>query len=145
MMQVEKIKSLNLQIVELKTKMEIDQQKSRVNNLEMSDLPNSIDDSYLEITCIDIFGNVGVNVTEHDIEACHRLPTWKGNRDKPVILKFVNRQSTEKAIGNACNLNNMDLSDVNGCNRNTKIFLGINLSNLLQISRLSLSTVKESW
>ena len=93
----------------------------------MSGLPNSIDDSCLEITCIDILGKVGVNVTEHDSEACHRLPTRKGNRDKPVILKFVNRKSTERAVENASNLNNMDLSDVNGCNRNTKIFLGINL------------------
>ena len=68
MMQAEKIKSLNLQIVELKTKTEIDHQKSRENSLEMSGLPNSIDDSCLEITCIDILGKVGVNVTEHDIE-----------------------------------------------------------------------------
>ena len=48
-------------------------------------------------------------MTEHDIEACHRLPTRKGNRDKPVILKLVNRKSTEKAIENVSNLNNMDL------------------------------------
>ena len=40
MMQAEKIKSLNLQIVELKTKTENDHQKSRENNLEMSGLPN---------------------------------------------------------------------------------------------------------
>ena len=105
-MQAEKIKALNIQIVELKTKTEIDHQKSRENNLEMSGLPNSIDDSCLEITCIDILGKVGVNVTEHGIEACHRLPT--GNRDKPVIVKFVNRKSTEKAVENARNLNNMD-------------------------------------
>ena len=40
----------------------------------------------------------------------------------------VNRKVTEKAMANARNLNDTDLSDINGFNRNTKIFLGLNLS-----------------
>ena len=64
----------------------------------MSGLPNSIDDSCLEITCIDILGKVGVNVIEHDIEACHGLPTRKVNRDKPVILKIREQQIYRKKL-----------------------------------------------
>ena len=56
-----------------------------------------------------------MNVTEHE-----------GCPGKPVIIKFLNRKSTEKAI-KCSNLKNMDLSGVDGSNRNTKIFLGINL------------------
>ena len=52
MMQAEKIKSLNLQILKLKTKMEINHQKSRENHLEMSGLPNSIDDSCLKLLAL---------------------------------------------------------------------------------------------
>ena len=47
-------------------------------------------------------------MTGYDIEGCHRLPVRKGNPGKPVIIKFVNRKSTEKAIENARNLENMD-------------------------------------
>ena len=49
--------------------MEIDHHKSRENNLEVPVLPNSIDDSYLENTCIEILHKVGVNMIEDDIEA----------------------------------------------------------------------------
>ena len=77
---------------------------------------------------MEILDKIGVNVTEHDIEGCHRLPVRKGSRGKPVILKFVNRKVTEKAMANAQNLKDTDLSDINGFNRNTKIFLGLNLS-----------------
>ena len=125
--QAVKIKSLNQEILDIKTKMETGHQKSRENNLEISGLPNSIDDASLENTCIEILGKVGVDVTEHDIEGC-RLPVRKGNPGNPVIIKFVNRKSAEKAIENARNLKNMDLSGVDGCNGDTKIFLGINLS-----------------
>ena len=108
--------------------LEIGHQKSRENNLEISGLPNSIDEASLENTCIEILGKVGVNVTEHDTEGFHGLPVRKGNPGKPVIIKFVNRKSTEKAIENARNLKNMDLFGVDDYNKNTKIFLGINLT-----------------
>ena len=96
-MQAVKIKSLNKDILDIKTEMEIGHHKSRENNLEISGLPNTIDDASLENTCIEILGKVGVNVNVHDIEGCHRLPVRKGNPGKPVIIKFVNRKSTEKS------------------------------------------------
>ena len=97
--------------------MEINHQKAREDNKEIAGLPNSIDDSCLENTCSDILGKLAVNVTGHDIEGCHRLPVRKGNPDKPVIIKFVNRKFTEKALENARNLRNMDLSGFDGCSQ----------------------------
>ena len=85
-----KRKSLNQEILDIKIKMETGHQKSRENNLEISGLPNSSDDASLENTCIEILGKVGVNVIEHDIEGCHRLPVRKGNPgDLEQILSLM--------------------------------------------------------
>ena len=40
----------------------------------------------------------------------------------------MNRKSAEKAMENARNLKNIDLSAIDGCRRNREIFSGINLS-----------------
>ena len=75
-------------------------QYGRRNNIELSGVPNDVDDNNLENKVIDIFKTINIELTNNDIEACHRLPIPKNNRNgnKKVIVRFTNRKFCEKAL-----------------------------------------------
>ena len=62
-------------------------QYSRRDTLEIVVIPGSIDNSVLEETERGIFGKIGVQVDEWDIQACHRL-----KEKERTIAKFANRK-----------------------------------------------------
>ena len=62
-------------------------QYSRRDTLEIVVIPGSIDNSVLEETERGIFGKIGVQVDEWDIEACHGL-----KEKERTIAKFANRK-----------------------------------------------------
>ena len=60
-------------------------QYSRRGTIEVIGIPSSIRDKDLEDKVRNIFGEIGVNINERDIQSCHRL------REKDrTIVKFVN-------------------------------------------------------
>ena len=56
-------------------------------------------DEALETKCIEILEAVNISVDNSEIEACHRLPMNRRNKNKPktVIVKFTNRKFVEAA------------------------------------------------
>ena len=66
-------------------------QYSRRDTIEVIGIPSSIRDKDLEDKVRNIFEEIGVNVNERDIQACHRLR--ERNR---TIVKFVNRKDCTK-------------------------------------------------
>ena len=106
------------------------EQYTRRNNLEISGIPNNISDEALETKCIEILEAVDISVDNSEIEACHRLPTNRRNKNKPktVIVKFTNRKFVEAA----CSENNRER--LKSCNKielgfaeNTELFFNENL------------------
>ena len=75
-----KVKSLEIQISK-------DEQYNRRNCIEFSSIPDAINDDKLEDTIIEACKDVNINVTETDIEACHRLPI-RCNATKRVIREL---------------------------------------------------------
>jgi len=72
-------------------------QYHRRENLEFAGLPESIKDEDLEKKVIDICHEIGVDIDQSSIVACHRLPRKKSsNIPKPVIVKFLNRKVVDK-------------------------------------------------
>ena len=62
-------------------------QYSRRDTIEVIGIPSPIRDKDLEDKVRNIFGEIGVNVNERDIQACHQL------REKDrTIVKFANRK-----------------------------------------------------
>ena len=49
------------------------EQYGRINNIEVSGIPDSVGDNDLEGKVISVFANVGIDVKSNDIEACHRI------------------------------------------------------------------------
>ena len=75
------------------------QQYTRRNNIEISGLPETIEDKSLEDTVIKIAKAVDIHIGENDIEACHRLSRRKkDNGPRRIIVRFVNRKFAEKIM-----------------------------------------------
>lgn len=69
-------------------------QYNRKDSIEIHGVPEELPDE-LENTCIDLLSEIGVKVSKHGIQACHRLKN-KAN----VIIKFINRKDADAALYN---------------------------------------------
>ena len=49
------------------------EQHGRRNNLEITGIPDDVDDQKLEEKVIEILDKINVNVSSKDVEACHRI------------------------------------------------------------------------
>lgn len=101
------------------------EQYGRRNNIEISGIPENIEDHKLEETVVEVLNKIDLNVSNNDIEACHRLGKLK---DKPrkTIVRFINRKFAKKSLLNRKNLKHVDTSSLNIDNR--KVFINENLT-----------------
>ena len=75
------------------------QQYIRRNNIEIAGIPDSVGQNELEKKVIEIAKAVDIDVTENDIEACHRLQSRNRQKGpKRTIVRFVNRKFAEKLL-----------------------------------------------
>ena len=74
------------------------QKYSRRNNLGISGLEECKDSNEAEAKLIEFFQDLGVAIDTDDIEACHRVPTKRKDRKKPLIVRFVNRRKRDKVF-----------------------------------------------
>ena len=108
-------------VVQTKKQCWANAQYSRRDTIEVIRIPSSIRDKDLEDKVRNIFGEIGVNVSERDIQACHRLRE-KGR----TIVKFVNRKDSTDILRvkkDLKQLNPTKLSFTEG----TKIFINESL------------------
>ena len=77
---------------------------------------------------IDILNTVDVGINADDLEAWHRLPAKPG-KNKPVIIRFVNRKNAKKVVSKQTKtkLKSMDPALVH-LRKETKIFVAENMS-----------------
>ena len=73
-------------IIDLEIKNNNVNQYSCRNNVEISGIPQSVNDNQLEEKVVDILKTVGVRVSVL-LEVCHRL----GKKKKNVIIRVINR------------------------------------------------------
>ena len=113
-------------------------QYSRRDTIEVIRIPSSIRDHDLEDKVRNIFGEIGVNVNERDMQVCHRL---RENDRKTV--KVVNRKDCTNILRVKKDLKHLDPSKL-FFSEGTKIFInevcatiteafGINVRSLDQI------------
>ena len=91
------------------------------DTIEVISIPSSIRDQDLEDKVRNIFGEIGVNINERDIQACHRL------REKDrTIVKFVNRKDCTNILRVKKDLKHLDPSKLS-FSEGTKIFINESL------------------
>ena len=99
--------------------LEIEISKDRQYNLrkcvEFSSIPATTIDNNLEDTIIEACKYINIDVSETDIEACHRLPIRRNatNASKRVIVKFVNRKHSESFLSKTFTLSSTDFFRLN--------------------------------
>ena len=78
-------------------------------------IPNTINDDKLEDTIIEACKDVNIDVSETDIEACHRLPVRHNTTkvSERVIVKFVNRKYAESILSKKFTLRSTDFPRLN--------------------------------
>ena len=64
---------------------------SRRNNLVISSIPDSVQDSDLESTVTSILLDIDVNVESREMEDCHRIGE-SNNGSKRTIISFINKK-----------------------------------------------------
>ena len=103
-----------------------DEQYNSRNCIEFSGIPDTINDDKLEDTIIEACKDVNLDVSESDIEACHRLPIRHNatNVSKRVIVKFVNQKHAEFILSNKFTLSSKEFSRLN---INNKVYVNPSL------------------
>ena len=119
------VSEMSLKIVDLESKCNSLEQYGRRNNLEISGIPDSVDQTDLEDKVVEIFDKIGVDLSNDEIEACHRIGKSKDN-SKTTIIRLVNRKKCKSALFNRKKLRNIDTSSINL--PNAQIYINENLS-----------------
>ena len=81
------------QIIALERQCWSKEQYSRREYLEISGIPDNIDENKLEETVLEIFEKIDVVIQQENIEACHWLRSDRSG--KKVIIKFSKRKDTD--------------------------------------------------
>ena len=76
-------------MIDLERKLADSQQYQRRNNIEINGIPSDISQDKLEDTVLNIASAINVEISEYDIEACHRL------KNNNTIVRFTNRKICE--------------------------------------------------
>lgn len=100
-------------------------QYSRRENIEISNVPESIPQRDLENHIIEVFWSIGIEVYSYDIVGVHRLGRFQENKNRNVIVKFINRKNAYKALDSNWKLDKSKFNyyfNENMCPRNRNIF-----------------------
>ena len=68
----EKVSNLERKVTSLEINQNKLEQYGRRNNIEVSSIPNSVEDNCLEEKIISVFTSVVIDAKSNNIEACHR-------------------------------------------------------------------------
>ena len=87
------------------------EQYGRRNNIEITGIPESVENEKREETVVEVLNKIDLNVSNNDIESCHRLGKQK-NKPRKTIIRFVNTKFAKKALLNRKGLKHADTSSL---------------------------------
>ena len=100
-------------------------QYSRRQNIEISNIPESIPQHKLENHVIKVLGEIGIYVKSYDLVGVHRLGKYHRNSERNVIVRFINRKDAYEAMEYRRDLRNTNYKyyiHENMCPTNRKIY-----------------------
>ena len=104
-------------------------QYSRRNNIELCNIPENIPQKNLEIYVLKVLESIGVNLNSYDLVAVHRVGKYLNNKNRNVIIRFLNRKNAYHCMRVGNNLKkskNIEYKHLyiteNLCPTNKKIF-----------------------
>ena len=83
------------------------QQYSRRENIRVFGIADTADEKTNDII-VKVAGDMGVDITERDISVSHRIGQKTGTKPRPIIAKFVRRDTKTAIMRNKRNLKGLD-------------------------------------
>ena len=114
------------QVTRLERKCWENEQYSRRECIEISGIPQSIEQIDLERTVLKVFDKIDAPVDPQNIEACHRLKSDDNGRSNKVIVKFSKRKDMARIMNKKKFLKNANL-DGTGLPSSTSLFINPSL------------------
>ena len=114
------------QVTRLERKCWENEQYSRRECIEISGIPQSIEQIDLERTLLNVFDKIDAPVDPQNIEACHRLKSDDNGRSNKVIAKFSKRKDMVRIMNKKKSLKNANL-DGTGLPPSTSLFINPSL------------------
>ena len=100
------------------------EQYGRRKNIEITGIPDNIQDNELENKVTEIFDAIGVEAKSADFEDYHRVGKSKNN-SKKIIARFVNRKVVKNALYKRKQSKTIDKTSIGL--QNATIFLNENI------------------
>ena len=100
-------------------------QYSRRQNIELSGVPENISQRHLENHVLEVLASIGIHLQSYDLVAVHRLGKFIKNKNRNVIIRFINRKNAYTAIQYSWKLSKSKLKyyiNENMCHANRQIF-----------------------
>ena len=114
------------QVTRLERKCWENEQYSRRECIEISGIPQSIEQIDLERTVLNVFDKIDAPVDPQNIEACHRLKSDDNGRSNKVIVKFSKGKDMARLMNKKKSLKNSN-RDGTGVLPSTSFFLNPSL------------------
>ena len=109
-------------MIRLEQKCWENKQYSRRECIEISGIPQSIEQIDLEKTVLNVFDKIDAPVGPQNIEAYHRLKSDDNGRSNKVIVKFSKRKDVVRVMNKKKSLKNANL-DGTGLPTSTSLFI----------------------
>jgi len=124
-----KVSSLELENDRLRAELCELQQYSRVNNVEISNVPESKSENVIEIVT-KIGQVVGCNISSSDIDACHRVPHIKSDNKQPrsIVVKFISRQRKSELLAASRRYRNLSSKELQIAGQGSTIYVNEHLT-----------------
>ena len=81
----EKVSNLEDKVTSLKLNQNKPGQYGRRNSIDVSGIPDSVEDNGLEEKIISVFASIGIDVKSNDIEAYHRIGKIRNSSQKKQL------------------------------------------------------------
>ncbi|XP_075992920.1 uncharacterized protein LOC142987868 [Anticarsia gemmatalis] len=117
---------LEKEVQELKQYNCKEEQRSRLNNVEIKGIPQEKNENLFKIIA-NISTKIGYEVSKTQINYVSRVPSYN-SKEKPIIISFINRYIKEEFIANARAKKSLKADDFGYHNSSEKIYVNDHLS-----------------
>ena len=101
------VRNLETKVTSIEINQNMLEQYGRRNNIEVSGIPDSVEDNCLEEKNISLFTSIRIDVKSNDIEACHKIGKSR-NSSKKTIVRFTNKKFSKQVLYNRKKLKSID-------------------------------------
>ena len=123
----EEIENLYAHIYDLEVAAQGNNQQHRRNNVEITEIPLTVNDENLEETAILMLNKiVDEPISPNEVEVCHRIGGRPG--EKGTIIRFLNRKRCEEIKGNRIYMDDVNLHQEFDFPENSKLYINDNLN-----------------